>query len=158
MGSSPTSSWIFLQLVYYKIIGCNPFEAVYGKIPVSPLDLEPLPTIHYFSGDDKKRVKYINKIHEQVWDWILKQTKKYRKQANKNWKSTTFKEADLVWINLWKEFFQVGCYHKLTHRADGPSKVLQISVKMNVNWAFRKLWHFNNFQCLWPNHEEEKQD
>ena len=108
-----------------QTMGCSPFDIVYGQNPISPLDLAPLPTTHQFRGDVGERVKNIKKLHEQVRDRILKQTEKYKKQANKHRKQAIFKEGDLVWIHLRKERFSGGRHAKLRPRADGPFKVLQ---------------------------------
>ncbi|XAR51281.1 DNA-directed DNA polymerase [Bertholletia excelsa] len=40
-----------------QTIGKSPMELVYGKHPLSPMDLLPLPTTHKFSADAKERAK-----------------------------------------------------------------------------------------------------
>ena len=52
--------------------GSSPFEVVYGKNPISPLDLAPLLIDHEFSGEAEERCKSIKKMHEQARDRILK--------------------------------------------------------------------------------------
>lgn len=64
-------------------------------------------------------------MHEQVWDRILKQNKKYKKSADKHLKHVKFHERDLVWIHLKKDCFPPEKYAKLIPRADGPFKVRQ---------------------------------
>ena len=64
--------------------GCSLFEAVYGMIPIGRLDLAPIHLTDQFSGEAGERAKFIKKIHEQVRDKILKQSKKYKKQADTN--------------------------------------------------------------------------
>jgi len=63
-------------------------------------------------------------LHEQIRGHIEKQNEKYCTQANKHRKPMTFKEGDLVWINLRKEHFLAKRRSKLLPRADGPFKVL----------------------------------
>ena len=58
---------------------CFPFEVVYGLNPISPLDFSPIQQEGQFSGKAKKRAEFIQKIHQQVWAKILKQTENYKK-------------------------------------------------------------------------------
>ncbi|KAH9685576.1 hypothetical protein KPL70_014010 [Citrus sinensis] len=108
----------------HQTTGSSPFEVVYGKNPISPLDLAPLLTDHQFSGEAEERSKSIKKMHEQVRDRILKQNEKYKKSADKHRKHAKFQEGDLVWVHLRKDRFPPGKFAKLRPRADGPFKVL----------------------------------
>lgn len=105
--------------------GVSPFQVVYGKDPISPMDLLPLPTTHQFSSDANVRVEEIKKLHEDVRGRIIKQNEKYQARANKHRKAATFNAGDLVWVHLRKERFPRGRYGKLKPRADGPFKVLK---------------------------------
>ena len=78
---------------------CFPFEAVYSMNPIGPLDLDTIHLTDHFSGEADERANSIKKIHEQVKDKILKQTKEYKKQAEKHRKKVVFKEGDLMWIH-----------------------------------------------------------
>ncbi|XP_060177884.1 uncharacterized protein LOC132607823 [Lycium barbarum] len=49
-----------------RTTGKSPFEVVYGKNPLGPLELSPLIQNHSFSGDADERVKELKKIHENV--------------------------------------------------------------------------------------------
>ena len=71
--------------------GCFPFEAVYSMNPIGPLDLAPIHLIDHFSGEADERANFIKKIHEQVKDKTLKQTKEYKKQVDKHRKKVVFK-------------------------------------------------------------------
>ncbi|WRX11626.1 Integrase [Theobroma cacao] len=104
--------------------GRCPFEVVYGKRPLSPLDLPVLPTTREFSADAEERAKQIKKLHEEVREKTNRQTDRYQKQANKHKKPASFKKGDLVWIHLRKECFPKS-RAKLSPRADGPFRVLE---------------------------------
>ena len=57
--------------------GTNPFLVVYGRNPISPLDLAPLATSFQFNGDAAEHAENIKKLHEQVRMHIIKQNEKY---------------------------------------------------------------------------------
>ena len=80
--------------------GSSPFKVVYDENSINPLDLTSLSIDHQFSGDVKDWTKSVKKLHEQVWDRILKKNKKYKKAADKHLKHVKFHERDLVWIHL----------------------------------------------------------
>ena len=63
-------------------------------------------------------------------DKILKQTQKYKKQADKHRKKVVFKEGDLMWIHLRKERFPNRRFVKLQPGADRLFKIIQ---KINDN-------------------------
>ena len=98
----------------YQTTGSSPFEVVYSKNPISPLDLAPLLTDYQFSGEAEERFKSIKKMHEQVRDRILKQNEKYKKSTDKHRKHAKFQEGDLIWIHLRKDRFPPGKYAKLS--------------------------------------------
>ena len=104
--------------------GCSPFEVVYGMNPIAPLDLSPIHVANHFIGEADERAKFIKKIHGQVRGKILKQTEKYKKQADKHKKKVVFNEGDLVWIHLRKEKFPNRRFAKLQPRAMVLSKLL----------------------------------
>lgn len=106
------------------LAGHTPFEVVYGKNPISPLDLVPLPVNNHFSGDAEARARQIKELYEEARERILKQNEKYKRQANKHRKPASFNEGDLVWIHLRKEHFPGGRHAILRPKADGPFKVL----------------------------------
>lgn len=110
--------------------GCSPFEIVYGKNPITPLDLVPLKTDANFSGEADERAKYIKKLHEQVRDTIVKHTEKYAQRANKHRKRVVYQVGDLVWIHVQRERFPNRKFPKLQARADGPFRIIE---KVNDN-------------------------
>lgn len=105
--------------------GTSPFEVVYGKNPISPQDLAPLPTTYQYSGDAEVQADHIKKLHEKVRDHIIKQNEKYKRQPDKHRKPATFEVGDLVWVHLRKERFPRGRFGKLRPRGDGPFKVIK---------------------------------
>ena len=145
----------------HQTTGSSPFEVVYGKNPISPLDLAPLLTDHQFSGEAEERSKSIKKMHEQVRDRILKQNEKYKKSADKHRKHAKFQEGDLVWVHLRKDRFPPGKFAKLRPRADGPFKVLQRigdnAHKIELPDGYGVSSTFN-ISDLSPYHEENDQN
>ena len=145
----------------HQTTGSSPFEVVYGKNPISPLDLAPLLIDHQFSGEAEERSKSIKKMHEQVRDRILKQNEKYKKSADKHRKHAKFQEGDLVWVHLRKDRFPPGKYAKLRPRADGPFKVLQrigdnaYKIELPNRYGVSSTF---NISDLSPYHEENDQN
>ena len=50
----------------------SPFEVVYGKNPITPIELTPKVIQQRFSADAYERAKQIKKLHEQMRNHILK--------------------------------------------------------------------------------------
>ncbi|KAI0493577.1 hypothetical protein KFK09_023696 [Dendrobium nobile] len=103
----------------------SPFEIVYGRNPLTPLDLIPIIQQATYNPDGEQRSKEIQKLHQQVHDEIIKQNERYRTQANKHKKKVVYQEGDLVWIRLRKECFPPKAFNKLKPRADGPFRVVK---------------------------------
>ncbi|GKA98552.1 hypothetical protein Tco_0826489 [Tanacetum coccineum] len=82
-------------------------------------------TKYQFSGDAEERVKFIKKLHEEVYKKIVTRNEKYKARVDKQRKHVQFNEGDMVWIHLCKGRFPPGKYAKLKPRADGPFKVLR---------------------------------
>ena len=128
---------------------------MYGKNPISPLDLVPISSNKDFSGDADVRAGEIKKLHAQVREKILKQNEKYKRATDKHRKHAEFNEGDLVWIHLRKDRFPPGKYGKLKPRADGPFKVLKRigknAYKIELPDTYRVSTTFN-VADLSPNH------
>nr|GEY20609.1 hypothetical protein [Tanacetum cinerariifolium] len=88
-----------------RTIGKSPFEVVYGRNPITPLDLFPIPE-------------------------IIRHNEQYKKHADKPRKQVLYREGDLVWIHLRKEHFSTGRFGKLKLQGDGHFHVLK---KINDN-------------------------
>ncbi|KAJ9562004.1 LOW QUALITY PROTEIN: hypothetical protein OSB04_007164 [Centaurea solstitialis] len=106
----------------------SPFMIVYGRNPLTPLDLTPIPWLSIVEAENQSQ--YIKDLHQKVHDQIIKHNAGYQSRANKHRKQVVYKEGDLVWIHLRKECFPAGRFGKLKPRADGPFRVLK---KINDN-------------------------
>ena len=108
-----------------RTTGRSPFQIVYGRNPITPLDLVPIPITEHFSSDGEEQAKRIRELHEQVRQRIIQQNDKYKLRADRRRKKVVFQEGDLVWIHLRKERFPGGRWGKLQPRADGPFRILK---------------------------------
>ncbi|KAJ9549289.1 hypothetical protein OSB04_021832 [Centaurea solstitialis] len=105
--------------------GMSPFLVVYGRNPLTPLDLARSPVTEYFSSEGEDRAAQIKLIHQQVRDQIINNNIVYQRRANVRRKKVVSQEGDLVWVHLSKERFPGGRSSKLQPRVDGPFKVLK---------------------------------
>jgi len=80
----------------------TPFKIVYGQVPLSPLDLTPLPLKDRMSTEASKRVKEIQELHKKIQGQIENSNEHYRSQANKHYKQALFPLGDVVWVHLRK--------------------------------------------------------
>jgi hypothetical protein len=103
----------------------SPFEVVYGKNPLKPMDLSPMSTSTKFSFEASKRVEEIKKLHEEVREKIMRYTQRIEEKVNQKRKKVIFKPGDLVWIHLKKERFPNRRKGKLKPRSDGPFEVIE---------------------------------
>ena len=108
-----------------RTTGKSPFEVVYGKNPLGPLDLSPLLQSHSFSGDANDQVKQLKSLYETVSRDMEKQIISYKEKADKKMKKQLFEIRDLVWVYLRKERFPNQQFPKLQDRVDGPLRVIQ---------------------------------
>ena len=65
----------------------------------------------------------MKKLHAQVRARIEKVNDLYKQRANKKRTSITYKEGDLVWLDLGKERFPQKRTNKVMPRCDGPFKI-----------------------------------
>ncbi|GJV22901.1 RNA-directed DNA polymerase [Tanacetum coccineum] len=126
--------------------GKTPFEIVYGRNPITPLDLVLIPVREPLNIDTDEQSKKIKDLHQEVRDTIVRSSTRYNAQENKHHNWVVFQEGDLVWIHLRKERFPAGRFGKLKPRADGPFRVeknfndnaykIELPIHYNVSATF----------------------
>ena len=69
----------FVEFAYNRAIHSatkkSPFEVVYGKNPLTPLDLIPQPVPQPVDLDGQSRAEFVKGLHERVWVQLEKRTK-----------------------------------------------------------------------------------
>ncbi|GKA30183.1 RNA-directed DNA polymerase [Tanacetum coccineum] len=124
-----------------RTTGKSPFEVVYGRNPITPLDLVPILEVGQFSKEGADQSKQIKELHRSVQEQIIWHNKQYKEHADKHCKQVLYQEGDLVWIHLRKERFLAGRFRKLKPRGDGPFRVLK---KINDNaYKIELPGHYN---------------
>ncbi|GKC31597.1 RNA-directed DNA polymerase [Tanacetum coccineum] len=119
----------------------SPFEVVYGRNPITPLDLVPVPEVGQFSEEEADQSDQIKDLHRSVREHIIRHNEQYKEHADKRRKQVLYREGDLVWIHLRKERFLEGRFGKLKPRGDGPFRVLK---KINDNtYKIELPGHYN---------------
>ncbi|GJV06320.1 RNA-directed DNA polymerase [Tanacetum coccineum] len=124
-----------------RTTGKSPFEVVYGRNLITPLDLVPVPEVGQFSEEGADQSEQIKELHRSVQEQIIRHNKQYKEHADKRRKQVLYREGDLVWIHLRKERFPAGRFGKLKPRGDGPFRVLK---KINDNaYKIELPGHYN---------------
>ncbi|GJV96511.1 putative CCCH-type zinc finger family protein [Tanacetum coccineum] len=124
-----------------RTTGKSPFEVVYERNPITPLDLDPVPEVGRFSKEGADQSEQIKELHRSVLEQIIRHNKQYKEHADKRRKQVLYREGDLVWIHLRKERFPAGRFGKLKPRGDGPFRVLK---KINDNaYKIELPGHYN---------------
>lgn len=119
----------FVEFVYNKSVHSTtkitPFEVVYGRNLLTPVDLMSRPIKEKDDFEASKRVEFEKKLHENTRLQLERKAAQYKAQANKYKKNVQFEKGDLVWLHLRKERFPQQCKSKLESRGDGPYMVVQ---------------------------------
>ncbi|GJR88336.1 RNA-directed DNA polymerase [Tanacetum coccineum] len=124
-----------------RTTGKSPFKVVYGRNPITPLDLVPVPEVGQFSEEGADQSEQIKELHRSVRGQIIRHNEQYKGHADKHRKQVLYREGDLVWIHLYKERFLAGNFGKLKLRGDGPFRILK---KINDNaYKIELLGHYN---------------
>nr|GEX51692.1 hypothetical protein [Tanacetum cinerariifolium] len=124
-----------------RTTGKSPFEVVYGRNPITSLELAPIPVTEPTNMDAEQHATNIKQLHQRVREQILHHNKQYANRANKHRKRVMYKEGDLVWIYLRKERFPASRFEKLKPRVDGPFRMLK---KVNDNaYKLELHGHYN---------------
>ncbi|GJY96475.1 RNA-directed DNA polymerase [Tanacetum coccineum] len=133
------------EFAYNRAVNCtigkSPFEVVYGRNLITPLDLVLVQAVGKFSEEGADQSEQIKELHRSIQEQIIRHNKQYKEHANKRRKRVLYQKGDLVWIYLRKERFLAGRFGKLKPRGDGPFRVLK---KINDNAYKIKLpGHYN---------------
>jgi len=102
-----------------------PFEVVYGRNPLTPMDLLPRPMKDQEHPSAANRARWIQELHERTRLQLEHRAEQYTKQHQNGRKRVIFSPGDLVWIHLSKGRFPEKRKSKLSQRADGPFKVVK---------------------------------
>ena len=107
---------------------CIPYEILYGRKPVLPIDLVLSSTIESFGAGTP--AEYVSDLRVQLRDIILRVSenadisrKKMMEQYNKNILFYDYKPGCEVWLK--RKYFKVGESRKLLPRKEGPWVVVQ---------------------------------
>ncbi|GJY22045.1 RNA-directed DNA polymerase [Tanacetum coccineum] len=101
-----------------RTTGKIPFEVVYGRNPITPLDLVPVPAVGQFSKEEVDQSEQIKELHRSVQEQIIRHNKQYKEHADKRRR-----------------------FGKLKPRGDGPFRVLK---KINDNaYKIELPGHYN---------------
>ena len=103
----------------YSTIKYSPFEIINGFIPLTPLDLTPLPIFKRVNLDDKKKAEIVKHVHKRMKFNIEQRTEQYAKQTNKGRYKLVFEPNDWVSLHMRKEWFSERRKFKLLPRGDG---------------------------------------
>ncbi|GJX89038.1 RNA-directed DNA polymerase [Tanacetum coccineum] len=66
-----------------RTTGKIPFEVVYGRNPITPLDLVPVPAVGQFSKEEVDQSEQIKELHRSVQEQIIWHNKQYKEHADK---------------------------------------------------------------------------
>ncbi|GJS58024.1 RNA-directed DNA polymerase [Tanacetum coccineum] len=66
-----------------RTTGKSPFEVVYGRNLITPLDLVPIPEVGQFSDEEADQSELIKELHRSVQEQIIRHNKQYKEHADK---------------------------------------------------------------------------
>lgn len=101
------------------------FEAAYGLRPQHVLSLVPLPQEVRVSDEGEGFADHVKRVHEEVKAAIKANNESYAAAANQHRRIKDFEEGDMVLVQLRRDKFPKGTYHKLKSKKFGPCQVLK---------------------------------
>nr|GEU64342.1 hypothetical protein [Tanacetum cinerariifolium] len=108
-----------------RTTGKSPFEVMYGRNLITPLDLVYVLEVGQFSEEGAGQSEQIKELHQSVQERIIWRMEQYKGYADKRHKQVLYGEGDLVWNHLCKERFSARRFRNLKLRGDGPFHVLK---------------------------------
>ncbi|GKD68163.1 RNA-directed DNA polymerase [Tanacetum coccineum] len=94
------------EFAYNRLVnrttGKSPFEVVYERNPITPLDLVPVPEVGQFSKEAADQSEQIKELHQSVQEQIIRHNKQYKEHADKHQKHVLNREGDLINDNAYK--------------------------------------------------------
>ncbi|GKB00060.1 RNA-directed DNA polymerase [Tanacetum coccineum] len=103
-----------------RTTGKSAFEIMYGKNPITPMDLVPVPEVRQFSKEGADHSEQIKELHRSVREQISWHNEQYKEHADKRHKHVLYREGDLVWNHLRIEHFLVG--HLSPYKGDSDDE------------------------------------
>ncbi|GJV21088.1 RNA-directed DNA polymerase [Tanacetum coccineum] len=79
-----------------RTTGKSPFEVVYGRNPITPLDLVPVQAVGQFSEEGVDQSDQIKELHQSVQEQIIRHNKQYKEHSDKHRKQVLYRERDLL--------------------------------------------------------------
>nr|GEU90338.1 RNA-directed DNA polymerase [Tanacetum cinerariifolium] len=116
--------------------GKSPFEIVYGRNLITPLDLVPVLEVGRFIKEGAGQSEQIKELHRSIREQIIRHNEQYKKHKDKHHKQVLYREGDLVCIHLHKEHFLAGRFGKFKPRGDGPFRDLKRSTTTHTRLSF----------------------
>ena len=98
----------------------TPFEVVYGRNPLTSLDLLSHPMRDGEHPLAVRRAEHIQELHKSTRDQLQRRVEMLARSKSKGRKEMVFQPGDLVWVHLRKERFPSLCKTKLHERSDSP--------------------------------------
>nr|GEZ87356.1 RNA-directed DNA polymerase [Tanacetum cinerariifolium] len=100
--------------------GKSAFEVMYGRNPITPLDLLLVLEVGKVNEEGDDQSMQIKELYQSVQEQIIQHKENYKEHADKCRKKFLYREGDIFWIHLRKERFSAWRFKKLKPRGDNP--------------------------------------